>query len=97
VDGIFTFLRSYPDEYIYPGLQRDRTYACADGSGTFSVAVKYKKFSEGPTLGTLSITGTWEIVNGTGAYSKLQGHGSLLSIFDPGVDGGLTEPESTDP
>jgi hypothetical protein len=74
---------SAEDTYVFPGLQRDRTYACADGSGTFSVAVKYKKFSEGPTPGTLAITGTWEVVQGTSAYRGLQGHGSLLSIFDP--------------
>ena len=82
---------SVDDEYVFPGGQRDRTYTCADGSGTFSVVVKYKKFSEGPTPGTLAITGTWEIVNGTGAFIGLQGHGSLLSIFDPGAEGSLTE------
>jgi hypothetical protein len=79
------------DRYVFPGLQRDRTYACADGSGTFSVGVKYKKFFEGPTPGTLAITGTWEIVKGTGAYRGLQGHGSLLAIFDPSPEGGLSE------
>ncbi|HZQ64948.1 MAG TPA: hypothetical protein VFA66_06955 [Gaiellaceae bacterium] len=63
-----------------------KTFACADGSGTFAVD------ESGQLLdGASRWHGRWTIVAGTGAYSKLHGAGTVAGDELPGrVDDHMT-------
>jgi hypothetical protein len=87
---------SASDSYVFPGGQRDRRYVCADGSGSLTMSVQYRRFFPGPTPDTLLITGYWEITGGTGLMAQLHGQGHVTSIFTPGVNGSLVETNSGD-
>jgi len=79
------------DVFVFPGGQRDRTYVCADGSGSLFMQVQYRRFFPGPDPDTFLITGFWEIVGGTGPYAHVHGHGQVTSIFVPDPGGSLAE------
>jgi uncharacterized protein YdeI (BOF family) len=62
----------------------DKTFVCSDGSGTFTVSLVARRFD-----GVPGTTGTWHMAAGTGAYSSLQGSGSLVGTDQPG--GGIVD------
>lgn len=58
-----------------------KTFTCGDGSGSFVVAIDARFHFCDPFD-----YGTWKIVDGTGAYTKLRGGGNLVGLY-PGGDG----------
>lgn len=75
------------DQTIATGFQSNmrvtfivlKTFACADGSGTFSAALQVQYVFGAPTDSF-----TWAIVRGTGAYTNLRGTGSGVGDELPG-------------
>jgi hypothetical protein len=56
----------------------DKTFTCADGSGTFDLRFSVRVHG---CDGFLS--GTWKLTSGTGAYRSIRGGGTLVGIYDP--------------
>ena len=58
-----------------------KKFICDDLSGTFDVQLVVKL-----NLTTRNTTANWKVLSGTGHYTQLKGHGSLVgTTFDPGV------------
>jgi hypothetical protein len=55
-----------------------KTFTCDDGSGTFTANVQAHEIFSSST-----ITFTWNILSGTGAYGKLHGSGHGVSDLLP--------------
>jgi hypothetical protein len=62
----------------------DKTFVCADGSGTFTIQLTASRYA-----GVPGTTGTWKVATGTGAYESLKGSGKLVGTDLPG--GGITD------
>jgi hypothetical protein len=59
----------------------EKVFECADGSGSFVVNLKAHVYFD-----PYSDVGTWNVLQGTGAYAKMNGNGALSgSPFDGGV------------
>jgi hypothetical protein len=62
----------------------DKTFVCADGTGTFTIKLTAFRFD-----GVPGTTGTWKVDSGTGAYASLKGSGQLVGTDQPG--GGIVD------
>ena len=51
-----------------------KTFTCADGSGTFTADVQAHEI-----FGSGTVSFTWNILSGTGAYTNLRGSGNGVS------------------
>lgn len=69
-----TFSNSYgPPSGTYTYLYIVKSYTCADLSGTFYIKMKVKLNNN-----TGYTTAKWHFTDGSGAYSRLRGHGTLV-------------------
>src|SRR5262245_33164799 len=59
-------------------LQIDTLFTNADGTGTFTIRRTILSSADGPNLFVRE--GTWHIVDATGVYAGLRGHGTLTGI-----------------
>jgi hypothetical protein len=59
-----------------------KTFACDDGSGTFTLHIEAHVF-----LGDPTDSGSWSVSDGTGAYAGLQGSGTLVGTYYPDFSG----------
>ena len=77
------------DFHFFAGGERAGTFhlnkilTCADGSGTFTIAVDAAVVFGAPTD-----QGGWSVVGGTGDYASLRGGGSLVGTY---IEGGIID------
>ena len=62
----------------------NKTFACADGSDTFTIKLVAFRFD-----GVPGTTGTWKVDGGTCAYASLKDSGKLVGTDQPG--GGIVD------
>jgi len=62
-----------------------KSFTCEDGSGTFDVRMTVKLFPDGTT------TANWKVVAGTGNYTALRGHGTLVGTPPPNTTGEIID------
>ncbi len=67
-------------------LEIDKTFTCADGSGTFTMRLNVKL---DPDSG--ETTAAWWVTSGTGDYSSLRGTGRLVGTPGPVVGASITD------
>jgi hypothetical protein len=61
----------------------EKVFECADGSGSFVVNLKAHVYFD-----PYSDVGTWNVLQGTGAYAKMNGNGALSGTP---LDGGVLD------
>jgi len=59
-------------------LQIETLFTNSDGTGTFTIRRTIISVADGPDL--FLRDGTWHVVDGTGVYEGLRGHGTLTGI-----------------
>jgi len=62
-----------PPNGNYTYLYIVKSYSCTDGTGTFYIKMKVKLENN-----TGNTTARWQFTDGSGAYSRLRGHGTLV-------------------